>query len=485
MSLVASIALLALAADPKVYALIVANNRAFEAPELVPLRYADDDGAKYFEILSLTGDGVSLLSVLDADTQAVFGEAAAKARAPSKRELSEALERIFAKIAVDRQADIPTAFYFVYVGHGSIQPDGQGAMHLLDGRFTRADLFHDVIARSPATTNHVVIDACNSYFMVQKRGGDREADRAVLDFLDQETLARYPNTGVLVSTSQAAEVHEWARFSAGIFSHEVRSGMMGGADVDGDGAVSYDEMRAFVTAANAAVRDPRAKISAFSAAPALHRDQPFFSRSLTRRAPSIKIPGGMAGRYWLEDARGVRYADLHTDGDLSITVVPSPLYFLRNDTSEVRIPLTGFAMADVSQYPQQPIAIASRGSEAITFQRDLFAVPFGNKYYQGFSSSLPEPAAEIVSFRDAPPSFELRDVLAFSFLGTAAGSLALGITFGVLSSDKAAAHRAAIGANADVADLGATSEQYATTANIMYAVSGGLLAGAAGLWLWP
>ena len=471
--------------DPKVYALIVANNQAHAAPELAPLRFADDDGARYYELLSLTGERVTLLSVLDPETQGLHAEAAAAARVPSRRELDAALERIFAAMEEDRRQDVRTTFYFVYVGHGSIQPDGQGAMHLQDDRFTRADLFHDVLARSPATINHVVIDACHAYVMVQKRGGEEDVDRHVLAFLDDESLSRYPNTGVIVSTSQAAEVHEWARYSAGVFSHEVRSGMIGAADVDGDARVSYRELGAFVAAANAAVRDPRARIHAYAEPPAVHVDEPFFARRWARAAPTVSIPGRMAGRYWLEDARGVRYADLYGDGDLTLTMVPSSVYFLRDESSEIRIPLTGLSAADASRWPRQALAVAARGSEDLTFQRELFAVPFGTRYLQGYTAShvaLPLPPLVAPS---PGAGLAAREVAAYSLIGTAVGALALGVTYGVLAGERAEAHRTAIGSSAAVDELRAASENYATTANVMYVISGVLAAGAVGLWAWP
>ena len=49
------------------------------------------------------------------------------------------------------------------------------------------------------------------------------------------------------------ESHEWAGFEAGVFSHEVRSGLFGAADADGDGRVTYAEIAAFVRRANEAI----------------------------------------------------------------------------------------------------------------------------------------------------------------------------------------------------------------------------------------
>lgn len=252
------------------YAIIVANNLSADGT-LERLRYADDDGARYHELFSLVTTRTEILSVLDPETQRVHPGVARVARAPTRRELDAVIVSVFADIERDNAAGIRTSLYFVFVGHGSIGDNGEGTVHLVDGRFSRSDLFQRVIAPSPARVNHVIIDACNAFLMVARRGGQRSKqasiDDAVQGFVGRESLDRYPNTGVLLSTSQAAEVHEWSRFSAGIFSHEVRSALAGGADVDGDGEVTYDEARAFISAANAKVSDPRARLTAYAAAP--------------------------------------------------------------------------------------------------------------------------------------------------------------------------------------------------------------------------
>jgi len=154
--------LIALAAvpAPKVYSIIVANNRPYE-PGLSALRYADDDGARYYELFSMVGEA-EILSVLDEESQVRFPQIAKSAAAPTRGELAQRLKRTFARIEADRERGERTVLYFVFVGHGSVAEDGQGAMHFLDGLFSKSDLFQKVIAASPASANHVIIDACNA-----------------------------------------------------------------------------------------------------------------------------------------------------------------------------------------------------------------------------------------------------------------------------------------------------------------------------------
>src|SRR5262249_58177828 len=100
------------------------------------------------------------------------------------------------------------------------------------------------------------------------------SDAQVKAFLEEEQLERYPRAGVIVATSGDQETHEWARYQGGILSHELRSALSGAADVNGDGRVEYSELRAFLAAANARVKNPEARIEAFAPPPALDRHHP-------------------------------------------------------------------------------------------------------------------------------------------------------------------------------------------------------------------
>lgn len=473
------------------YAVIVANNRG--EPAMPPLHFADDDGARYRELFSLIARRVELLTVLDRDTQALFPDAARLSLPPDRRTLLETLDAVFADIERDRKAGLRTVFYFVYAGHGSVGDDGEGAMHLLDGRFTRADLFHHVIARSPARVNHVIIDACNAYLMVARRGaaGAAPSEAAISDairgFLDKEGLDRYPNTGVLLSTSRAADVHEWARFSSGIFSHEVRSALAGAADVTGDGLVGYDEVLAFLGAANGHVNDPRARLHAYAAPPAMHRAEPLFDLHLARKAPTVHIPGTLSGHRFLEDARGVRYADMNIgrDGGVTVTLVPSSMYFLRSDREEIRIPVEVMPRAEAAELTREPFELARRGSEALTFQRDLFDIPFGRAYFDGFSQSKNEDPPAALVLPVGREGMSVKRKLAIGAAAGAVGVAALGVVFGARASARAADYRAAVGSNSDVAGIAQDASTAATAANVLYVSGAALATIAAALWLWP
>ena len=71
------------AARTRTYAVIVAENRSLD-PGVRPLQYADDDGAKTWELFSLFADCTALFVVLDADSARLHPDAARHAESPER-----------------------------------------------------------------------------------------------------------------------------------------------------------------------------------------------------------------------------------------------------------------------------------------------------------------------------------------------------------------------------------------------------------------
>src|SRR5207302_8747688 len=116
--------------------------------------------------------------------------------------------------------------------------------------------------------SQLIVDACYSYFLTLERGpGGSRHD--IPGFAQFGGLAKRENVGLLLSTSSARESHEWSGVESGVFSHEVRSGLYGAADADGDGVVTYPEMVAFIERANAAIPGERFRPDVFARAPRL------------------------------------------------------------------------------------------------------------------------------------------------------------------------------------------------------------------------
>jgi hypothetical protein len=386
--------------DPYVVALVVGLNTSRD-PQVAPLKYADDDAARYSELFAGVADKVVLLAVLDPESQQRHPEAASTSRPPSRVELDRAVAMLAEAVKEATAAGRRTEFFFVYAGHGSLTPQGEGYVNLLDGTLLRRDLFKEVLDPVPAAFKHVIIDACDAYFMVAKRGATNAAEQAALkSFLDSEALEGHPEVGVLISGSREVQTHEWAALESGVFSHEIRSALLGGADADGDGVLRYSEVAAFVSAANDGLADPRARVEVFARPPRIDLAHPLID---LRRGPRrfMEIPSSLKGQVHVEDARGVRYADVNVSGEASVylRLVGSDEYFVFRDEREARVPGGGvgiLALADSAFGTRRKLA---RGPVEDDLRRGLFTVPYGLGFLRGFISrdpalgTMPRPSA--------------------------------------------------------------------------------------------
>ena len=489
--LLALAALSAAAAAPaparSTYAIIIANNQPRPGAEgLAPLRYADDDGARFYELFELFARRVVLHSVLDDESQDLHPDVARVARPPTRREVTRSLKQLFDDIEADRANGRRTELFFVFVGHGSALESGEGVMHFLDGGFSRSDLFQQVVSRSPADTNHVLVDACNAFLFVAGRGDKKGAsiDRAVDQYLARETMQRHPNTGFLLSTSASTEVHEWSGFRAGVFSHEVRSALIGGADVNGDGAVTYDEVRAFINAANGRVTDPRAKLDPWVAPPAIRRATPIVERN---RAPAnsatIHVPGALAGRWSIEDSRGVRLADVNVapDGPVTLLLSSKRDHVLRGARVEIPVPSTVAFELDARRLPRTAPNVATRGVQD-AFRQGLFALPFGRAFYDGFTAANPAPQDTLVAIPEEP---SIRPWVGGSLVAVSVATIAAGVVFGVLAQNDADEYRRRnTDFSTDLSSLRDRASERETIANILLGVGAAAGIGGTALLVW-
>ncbi|MFO0595550.1 MAG: hypothetical protein U0228_09605 [Myxococcaceae bacterium] len=399
---------LSLGASP-LYALVVSNN-ASNDENVAALHFADDDGARYATLFESQGAVVRFLSVLDAETQARFPGLAAKTRPPSRRELLDALAALNARMKADRAKGDTPQFVFVFTGHGKRGPAGEGSISLLGEAFTRSELFDQVLAPLQASTAHLIIDACDSYFFVNQRGGNVPTAPAqaalVTQFLEERTLAKYPDVGVILSTSSEQESHEWGAIKAGVFSHEVVSALLGAADVNADGRVEYSELRAFIAAANERVSDPRGKVAMFARAPARDAHAPLVDLSRPMPGSFLFLPARLEGRYWLEDAHGVRFADFNLEGDrpLVLLLPGAAELFLRSATTEASVTPAGGRVFDGAALAWRAQSVAARGGSLDdSFRKHLFERPYGARFYEGFVASSGELAVAPPAEADLAP----------------------------------------------------------------------------------
>jgi hypothetical protein len=415
------------------FVLILGVNRSVD-PELPQLRYADDDAARYQELFHTLGGRIYLLTRPDENTSRISAGALADARAPNRAELTRAVASLAGDVAAARARGQRTFFYFVYAGHGNV--DGATAyLALEDARLDGDEIEREIVDRIHADESHLIIDACYSYFLAYGRGpGGRR--HPVRQFATGGGLARRPDVGLLLSTTSARESHEWAGFQAGIFSHEVRSGLYGAADLDGDGRISYLEIAAFVNRANAAIPNERFRPDVFAHAPVASAD---LSADLIdlRHATGRRLrvdAAAQASHYLFEDTLGVRLADFHNASGRALSLLlpagARGLYVRRtSDAQEFLIP-DGPAVVDLAELTPRPSSDLTRGGSAEYAFNLLFSLPFDDDAVSSYARRPPpvdlDAAADVV-----PPLPRWRRVVGYSALGLAAASGAAAVALAI------------------------------------------------------
>jgi hypothetical protein len=306
-------------------------------------------------------------------------------RSPTRAQLDLAGERLARQAAELRRAGRTVRFYFVFAGHGDVD-GGRGFLELADGAFTADDL-QRLLQGVDASEAHVILDSCNSFFVVNPRrpGGVRfPTPRDAAEALGR----RLPNVGVFLSTSAQAEVYEWSELQSGVFSHAVRSGLLGAADANRDGHVSYEELGAFVDTAVAAIKNPNYRPKVFARGPNGEDARSILHLPLDRTALVVDDPGSV--RLAVRDVDGLRWLDAHTEAGtrLGLWFPPSVRGRLEVDRLslgwegvhvDASLRLTGTGDGEppprLAALAPSATAVAMRGAGEI-FQA-LFARPYG------------------------------------------------------------------------------------------------------------
>jgi hypothetical protein len=469
------------------FALIVGSNVSVDA-DLPPLKYADDDAATYLDLFRVLGARTYLLSRLDDNTRRLHAQAAAEALEPRRAALEQAVAQITTDVTRARDRQVETVLYIVYSGHGNVL-DGEGYVTLEDMRITGADLAR-IVASIPATRVHVIVDACASYYLAYSRGPGGER-RPLSGFQDSSQLANDPRVGLLLSTSSARESDEWDGFQAGVFSHEVRSGLYGAADADGDGRVSYREIAAFIRQANRAIPNDRFRPQVLARAPRGSDTLLDLRHGLERR---LDIDGAHAAHYWLEDSRGVRLLDAHNgDGQAAHIVRPSsdgPIYVRRaDDDTEFVLPRSPdvVSLADLEGGPAR---VAARGAAHEAFNL-LFSLPFDRDVVATYveprapDAPLSAPGTSRLDLAPQDPSArKLRRALALGALGLGTVGAGVGIALSISASTVAggSSHQES---GLDVAHRNARISALDTGAIVSFLAGGLSMATGVTLLLWP
>ncbi len=357
---------------------------------VTPLNYADDDALAFASFAQSFGAQTFLLTLPDPDTRERYAAVAATARPPSLVEFRQVVVELRTAIATAKAKGETTQVLLFWSGHGRRTENGDGALAMLDGEFTREILFDDVLAKLPARFVHLLIDACHAEAMVRPR--DLSAQHvdvgaaAVSTYLGRQTLERFPHVGVITATTSNAQSHEWDHYRAGVFTHVLLSGLRGGADVNGDGRIEYSEIGAFLSAANRGIADRRAMLQTVVAPPRLDPQTPLVTRP--QNGPLAWIVGrpSFLGGFFVETDAGVRIADLHTEPgfSLALAVPADETLHLRTAKAEGEVRLRPGDHVAFDALAFHSASTRTRGSVESALRRGLFQARFGPSYYQGF-----------------------------------------------------------------------------------------------------
>lgn len=361
----------------KVFALAVGNNRSLN--QLRPdLRYADDDAVKYGQVLRAFSQApdVEVLTRPDAETLATLQPASLITGLPLKSDLFAAAQRLRSRVQAARSSGARTVFYFLFAGHGD-QRGGKGYLELEDDRLGREDLLR-LVETVGADRTHIVLDSCNSFFIIHPRRPGGKVWATVRDVGDDFAVAG-SEIGIFLSTSAEAQVFEWSQLQSGVFSHAVRSGMLGIADANRDGRITYDELEGFVAIAAGDVSNslyrPQLYVKPASS------DGVFLDVAAPDR-PAVEL-AGFENRVTLRDDHGVRWADAYPEADYTPELI-LPMDQGGSIVAELATPAAGRrllyerAVERAERLTPALMAAATespRGSDALFGQ--VFARPFG------------------------------------------------------------------------------------------------------------
>ena len=430
------------AAAPAARFAVVLGNNLTEGAGRASLRYADDDAVATHRLLVQAGVHSVLLTTLDADSRRLHANV--KPHGPPRwaalqGALASTARRVRAAAARGRR----TEFLLFYSGHGDVAR-GEGYVLLADRRLTRTMLHRQVLALVPAARKHVVVDACKSYFLAFARGpGGRRASYAGA-FAGRG--ARAADTGFVLSTSTDRDSHEWERFGAGVFSHEVRSALRGAADADRAGSITYAELGAFLRTANRAIPNPRYRPDFLVLPPGHPRGD--LSRVVLgwggkAREAALRLDRAAVGHVFIEDAAGRRLLDAHpAKGQRLVLLLPArrPLFVRRGDGSAEYL-LSAGAGTRLSGLKPQPARVARRGALHLALEK-LFSAPFGSAAVSGFrrwykkSGHRDQPGIQQRVDLDKAGGSTARSTIQTAAGWTALGTAAVGITLHAVALER-------------------------------------------------
>jgi hypothetical protein len=352
-----TVAPVAARAEVERFGVFVGNDRG--ASGEVELRYAEADADKVQATLTDLGgfrpENTLLLRGEDAGT------------------VSRALIAMNERVRAARSSGHDALLLVYYSGHADAD-----ALHLGDSRL-ESRVVEQLVKGSSAEVRLLVIDACRSGRLTRAKGG-RIAPQVAIHV--SEPLAS-EGLVVLTSSSASEDSQESDEIRGSFFTHHLVSGLLGAADVDGDGRVSLVEVYRYayeqtlrVTSGTLAVQHPSFRYDV--------RGQGELILTRTRAGSGkrgwLTLPAARGYLVFAGSRSGPLAAEV-PDGATSRTIsLPAGRYFLRG-----RAP-TYLVEGDV---------VVERGAVRTVSERELARLDYGRLVRKG--SGLARADALVVS----------------------------------------------------------------------------------------
>jgi uncharacterized caspase-like protein len=456
------------------------------------LSFADDDALAVHELARTVARRSVVLALPDRATQARY-PSSSEARPPSLAELRRALAELGVDIERATRAGDEVAVWFFYSGHGWLDENGRANLTLADGALSQDILYNEVLPALPGRTVHLMIDACHAEALIRPRDVTAETVEVsaaeVASASLRGRLAQLPNVGAIMASASNTQAHEWDDYQTGVFTHELLSGLRGGADVNGDGRVEYSEISAFLAAANREVTDPRARLTTLVVAPKLY---PRVAIVDTRGAHNMARLQGRAhhlGHFQIDDQRGNRLLDLRAEAGFVVDVVvpAGEPVLLSNESGEATIVASADSPTNLDELALEEGRVRPRSAVAESMRRGLFAAEFGPSYYEGFVDSANTQMVPVelslagVRVAAGPPSRTRHRTAAWSAFAVGAASVAASGVFGVLAAQ---AYSDFQDTNLERSSIAARDRYQRYGIAALSAAAVAVLSGALGYWLW-
>jgi hypothetical protein len=236
----------------------------------------------------------------------------------------EAIEKLVRRVR-EMPGD-PVEVILWYSGHGS-----EEALFLEDRPMTN-DVLRNILLEPLAgrATVHLIIDACGALAFTTgwsslpvvrvKADPGRNAAKPV----SAERMAKglrldgLPHVGVMLGTTLAGKAIEAPSFQSGLLSYQLRSAILGGADVSAlgptaarsevrDGRVTYREAEAFIWAANADIQHTDVRMYVWARGPSDRPETQLVNWASGSERPgpapvTLALTGDDQAHFWVADA---------------------------------------------------------------------------------------------------------------------------------------------------------------------------------------